>query len=579
MRILVAKTAGFCMGVRRAVEMALDAPSKHAEPIYTYGPLIHNPQVLELFEEKGISVLDAIPDQGEGTVLVRAHGVPPRTKQALKKAGFNVIDATCPRVIKVQTIIRMHAKKGYASIIVGDKDHPEVIGLLGYAGEKGHVVGTHAELVALPVFDRAIVVAQTTQNTSFFREIKAWCETQRPHYKVFDTICDSTEKRQQEVDRMSRQVDAIVVVGGHTSGNTRRLAEIVRQTGKPAYHVETEAELDLDALGKKRRIGITAGASTPNWVTKRIFRTIEAIPTKRSVGWRGLFFKIQRTLLLTNIYVALGAGCLGYAGTILQGLKPDALLTLIAFLYVLAMHTLNHLTGTQADRYNDPDRAGFYRRNRTGLTLLALSAGASGLLAAYAIGPLPFLALLAMSILGLSYNLTLLPEGLKDRFKYRRIRDLPGSKTILIAVAWGIVTSIFPALAVTGKIGFSSLLVFVWSMCVVFVRTAFFDVLDMQGDRIVGKETIAVLLGEKRSMHLLMSLMLVGLALLPLGCALQLISPLGILLVAGPLLTMLILKAYGQGYLLPGVQLEFLVDTPFPVTGLIALLWSLVTGI
>ncbi len=360
MKIIVAKTAGFCMGVRRAVEMALDAPGKHPQPIYAYGPLIHNPQVLKLFEEKGISILHEIPDQGAGTVLVRAHGVPPETKQALRKAGFHVIDATCPRVIKVQTIIRMHAKQGYASIIIGDRDHPEVIGLLGYAGEMGYVVGSQSELEALPVFDQAIVVAQTTQSTRFFRDVKAWFGRKFPHYKVFDTICDSTEKRQQEAYQMARQVDALVVVGGHASGNTNRLAEIVEQTGKPAYHVETEAELDLEALGNTHSIGITAGASTPNWVTKRVFRALEAIPVQQAAGWRGLFFKLRRVLLLTNIYVALGAGCLCFTCTKLQGIRPSPLLVLIAFLYVLSMHTLNHLTGTQADRYNDPDRAAFY---------------------------------------------------------------------------------------------------------------------------------------------------------------------------------------------------------------------------
>ncbi|UCH20437.1 MAG: 4-hydroxy-3-methylbut-2-enyl diphosphate reductase, partial [Deltaproteobacteria bacterium] len=160
MKILIAKTAGFCMGVRRAVEMVMDAPHEYEEPICTFGPLIHNSQVLALLEEKGICTLNAIPSQGSGTVLVRAHGVPPQAKQNLKNAGFKVIDATCPRVIKVQTIIRKHARKNYASIIVGDKDHPEVIGLLGYAGEKGHVVGSLEELNALPAFDKAIIVAQ-----------------------------------------------------------------------------------------------------------------------------------------------------------------------------------------------------------------------------------------------------------------------------------------------------------------------------------------------------------------------------------------------------------------------------------
>jgi len=153
------------MGVRRAVEMVLDAPDHHANPIFTYGPLIHNPQVLHLLQSKDITVLNGIPDRATGTILIRAHGVPPTTKQKLKEADFNVIDATCPRVIKVQTIIRKHAKKDYASIIIGDKDHPEVVGLLGYARNQGYVVDSMDELEALPAFDNAIIVAQTTQNT------------------------------------------------------------------------------------------------------------------------------------------------------------------------------------------------------------------------------------------------------------------------------------------------------------------------------------------------------------------------------------------------------------------------------
>ena len=244
MKILIAKTSGFCMGVRRAVEMVLDAPDQNTNPIFTFGPLIHNPQVLSLLKSKDINVLDEIPSRGSGTVLIRAHGVPPTTKENLKQANFNVIDATCPRVIKVQTIIRKHAKKGFAAIIIGDKDHPEVIGLLGYAREKGFVVGSMSELEALPDFENAIVVAQTTQNTEFFDSVKTWVATRHPHYKVFNTICDSTTRRQAEVKRLAESVDAVIVVGGRNSGNTRRLAEIARETGKPAYHIETEEDLD-----------------------------------------------------------------------------------------------------------------------------------------------------------------------------------------------------------------------------------------------------------------------------------------------------------------------------------------------
>ncbi|HDI59670.1 MAG TPA: 4-hydroxy-3-methylbut-2-enyl diphosphate reductase, partial [Desulfobacteraceae bacterium] len=310
MKLVIAKTAGFCMGVRRAVEMVLSAPGRCEGPIYTYGPLIHNPQVLEMLREKGIFVLGQIPAQGTGTVLIRAHGVPPETRRQLEEAGFTVIDATCPRVIKVQSIIRKHAGQGYATLIVGDRDHPEVVGLLGYAGASGRVVSRMADLEALPAFERAIIVAQTTQNKNFFDAVRQWAAAHHPHYKVFDTICDSTARRQEEVRRLAEEADALVVVGGRSSGNTRRLAEIAAASGKPTVHVETEAELDADLLAGARSVAVTAGASTPNWIIKRVCRRLETLPVESGGTWSHFCYHLQQTLLRTNTYVAVGAGSL-----------------------------------------------------------------------------------------------------------------------------------------------------------------------------------------------------------------------------------------------------------------------------
>jgi 4-hydroxy-3-methylbut-2-enyl diphosphate reductase len=581
MKILLAKTAGFCMGVRRAVELVMDVPATPEDPIHTFGPLIHNAQVLALLREKGICILDAVPDRGTGTVLIRAHGVPPETKQGLKNAGFKVVDATCPRVIKVQTIIRKHAKKNYASIIVGDKDHPEITGLLGYSRDRGYVVGSLEELEALPEFDKAIIVAQTTQNTRLFDSVKTWAQ-KFPHYKVFDTICDSTERRQAEVKRLADSVDAVIVVGGRNSGNTRRLFEIAKQAGKPAYHIETEADLesfDTDSLAAAQHIGITAGASTPNWIIKRVYRALEAMPYKRGQGWRRAFFNLQRGLLLTNIYVSLGAGCLSYACTKLLEIGHYFPHVIMAILYVQSMHILNHLTAKKSDQYNDPDRAAFYNKHKIFLTFLALTAGSIGLVIAFTIGPTPFVVLLAMSILGLSYNLRIVPE----RFafvRYRRIRDIPGSKTILIAIAWGIVTSLFPPLSISAQIDTGTFLVFVWSTGMVFVRTAFFDILDMQGDRIVGMETIPILMGEKRSMRLLKSILALTLVIVLTSSFFGLISGLGFGLTICPIFLFLVIMIYEKGHLIPGIRLEFLVESLFVLAGIITVLWSVIpTGL
>jgi len=564
------------MGVRRAVEMVLDAPDQNTNPIFTYGPLIHNPQVLHLLKSKEITVLDEIPSRGGGTVLIRAHGVPPAIKEKLKEVNFTVIDATCPRVIKVQTIIRKHAKKGYAAIIIGDKDHPEVIGLLGYARDKGFVAGSLQELEALPDFENAIIVAQTTQNTRFFESVKNWAATKHPHYTVFNTICDSTERRQAEIKRLAESVDAVIVVGGRNSGNTRRLAEIARESGKPTYHIESEADLDnidSDALVAARHIGITAGASTPNWVIKKVYRALEALQVKRAQSWRQVLFGLQRALLLTNIYVSLGAGCLSYASLKLQGFSQLFPYVLISMLYVQSMHILAHLTGSKADQYNDPERANFYRKYKILLTLLALASGSAGLVIAFTLGLFPFLLLLALSLLGLSYNRRIVPSRIFSG-KYRRLRDLPGSKTVMIAVAWGIVTALLPPLSLADKAHWVTVLIFLWAAGIVFVRTAFFDILDMQGDRIVGKETIAILLGEKPSLHLLKIMLLILIAALLLLSSFHFISYLGFVLVASPITLLFLLSVYEKGVLLPSVKLEFLVETNFVLAGGIAFLWS-----
>jgi 4-hydroxy-3-methylbut-2-enyl diphosphate reductase len=187
-------------------------------------------------------------------------------------------------------------------------------------------------------------------------------------------------------------------------------------------------------------------------------------------------------------------------------------------------------------------------------------------------GLMPFLFLLVMSIMGLSYNLRLIPDCFTS-VRYRRIRDIPGSKTILIALAWGIVTSLFPFLSVSGEIDAGSALVFIWSTSIVFARTAFFDILDMQGDRIVGKETIAILLGEKGSLRLLKGMLIITIVLLFLSSAFHIISSLGFILAVTPISMFLLFSAYERGYMLPSIRLEFLVESHFILAGIITLLW------
>jgi 4-hydroxy-3-methylbut-2-enyl diphosphate reductase len=259
---------------------------------------------------------------------------------------------------------------------------------------------------------------------------------------------------------------------------------------------------------------------------------------------------------------------------LLQQLPVSLSALSVAVLYVMSMHILNHLTSRAEDRYNDPNRERFYIQHKWMLTLLALSAGALGLVSAFQLGLMPFWTLLVMSLLGLSYNLRLIPTGVLPKWPYRRIRDLPGSKTILIALAWGVVTAGLPALAAAEGQWLSGVLAVVWAAAIAFNRTAFFDILDMQGDRIVGKETIALLLGHQRLLRLLAIITAVLAGILLVAGGLGLFSSLAYIVLMGPLLLWFLIKMHERGKILSGMRLEFMVESVFVLTGVMAFVYG-----
>ncbi len=515
MKISIARTAGFCMGVRRAVDMVLDASNKAQKPIFTYGPLIHNPQVLEMLESKQIFRMDTIPESGKGIALIRAHGVPPEDEKALSDAGFTVVNATCPRVVRVQVIIEKYAKKGFDTIILGEDKHPEVIGLLGYAGGKGHTIASIDELDALPKFEKAVVVAQTTQNTRLFEQVKAWCYSHAPHYEIFDTICDSTEKRQNEVRELAKNHDAVIVVGGKFSGNTKRLAQVAAETGKVSMHIEEASEIDYKSLSHARAIAITAGASTPSWIISDTCRQVEqAFRKKRPM--LAMLMAVTAVLMRTNLLLAVGAAAMTWGTAMMSGLPTPLVPSVIAMLYILSMQIMNNMMTIRSDTYNKPDRAAFYKNNMVWLLLVAFLSGMAGLYLAWTRGALYFWVLFIMSLLGMSYNRTVFPSLLSGLSGHRisRIKDVPASKTVLIAAAWGIVTTLLPGIAYGCARGLT-LISFIFATGIVFSRTAFVDILAIQGDRIAGKETLPILIGRKKSLALI-QYALGGTTILPL---------------------------------------------------------------
>ncbi len=563
MKVIVAETGGFCMGVKRAMDMILKATQENPgdDIICTFGPLIHNRQVLEMLSKKGVRVVESSEECAGKTVLIRAHGIPPDQRKKLKSVAKKLLDATCPRVARVQALIRRHARKGYLPIIVGDPEHAEVRGLMGYSEGKGIVINKVEDVADLPDTEKVLVVAQTTQNEKTFNEIVDAIKEKYKNVEVYNTICGSTHQRQEEVKRMANKVDAMVVVGGYHSGNTIRLAEIARQCGLPTFHVETEKELDVEKLASFETIGVTAGASTPSWMIRRVVEVLESFTHKDSALYHHALFKCLRMLLNVNVVVSCGAGILSYVAASIAGSVRSFPFALMSALYVFAMHTINRYTDKASLRLREPEQAAFYEKWYVPLCSTSALAVLLSLYIAYLGGKLVFFLMFLISTLGLLYNVPIIRSDKNILSHINKLKDIPGSKTLFVAGAWGAVTSIIPDIA-QGTFSFlASSYAFLLISLMVYVRTAIFDLLDIQGDTIVGKETIPVFIGESKTKYLLGGLIVLTIVLVATGTLTEVVTGYTWCIIPSVIVLAACLLIYRNRILLPGTLFEALVES------------------
>jgi 4-hydroxy-3-methylbut-2-en-1-yl diphosphate reductase len=263
LKIIVSDSAGFCWGVERALEMTLEAAEEAAAPVRTLGPLIHNPGVIAELQKRGVAVAHDPADCTRGTVILRSHGVSKEMRERLRESPVDVVDATCPFVVAAQRKAAKLRDDGYAVVILGERDHPEVLGIRSYAGENSLVVESPEDLPSRLPSRRIGVVVQTTQSQERLSELVSHLARRVRELRVYNTICSATEQRQAAAIKMASEVDAVIVVGGKDSGNTRRLAELCSAKQPRTYHVEAAPEIQAGWLEKCRSVGITAGASTP----------------------------------------------------------------------------------------------------------------------------------------------------------------------------------------------------------------------------------------------------------------------------------------------------------------------------
>lgn len=276
MKIILAKQAGFCFGVKRATHMAFEAAGKDPKT-YTLGPIIHSPQVVGKLESLGIHALDSLDGIESGTIIIRSHGVELKEINEAQQKQLDIVDATCPFVKKAQEHVKDLSEEGYGVVVVGDADHPEVQGIVSYGGEKVFVVACGEDVKKLPKMKKIGVVAQTTQSFENLKHVVCECLLRGGEIRVFNTICDATAVRQEEAKELAGQVDCMLVVGGFNSANTRRLLEVCAELQPHTYHIETAVEINPVWFMGAERVGVTAGASTPKWIIDEVMNKIEEL--------------------------------------------------------------------------------------------------------------------------------------------------------------------------------------------------------------------------------------------------------------------------------------------------------------
>lgn len=550
--VTVAKSAGFCPGVKRAIDKVLELEAAGKKPVYTIGPLIHNKQVTDMLAAKQITSIDRPQDAADksGVLVIRAHGITPQFQQEVQSCGMEVVDATCPLVKHAQNIIAQYAEQGYHTVIVGDGGHAEVIGLLGYTQGKGVVVSGPEEAARLPHFDKVNVVSQTTQKESVFYETAEEIKKHADECQISNTICQPTKDRQKETIELAKSADLVIVVGGRHSANTARLALLCKGLAPAVLHVETEDELEAAPVTHAKKIFITAGASTPNWVIDRVAARVRELRKPNATSrLSGLAGKIWRFLVRNCFYTAFAASALTYVCMRLEGVPADSRLLAFSWLFVYALTAFNRAAEAEPGQ------------NRRFLTAAAILSGL------FATGTA-----LLLNGGALTLCLLFLAAGFAYPFRHLlklQLLSLPGTKDIVTALGWAFTCALLPAYEHGLLLRKASYLAIFYTILLVFMRSVTLGFTSANKDLIIGRESFYKAFGMKKTKWAVTLILLALTAALATLLTLTWKPALVEMLLIGHLYTVFIVIYYYSKSSTRSVKDETLIDGQFFV------LWAL----
>ncbi|MDR0735196.1 MAG: 4-hydroxy-3-methylbut-2-enyl diphosphate reductase [Elusimicrobiota bacterium] len=475
--VYVAPGAGFCPGVKKAIDRVLELEAAGKKPIYTIGPLIHNKQVSDNLEAKGITAIETPREARDknGVLVIRAHGVTPNFQNEIEALGMQVIDATCPLVKKAHKVIEEYAAQGYDTVIIGDAGHAEVTGLLGYTRGRGAVAANAEEAGKLPRFAKVNVVAQTTQKEEIFYEAAEVIKAKAGVCRISNTICEPTKQRQRETIENAQTADFVIVVGGRHSANTARLSKLCGELCPKVMHVESAAEIRAEDIASPRKIFITAGASTPNWVIEEVAARVRNL-RKRRISPPALIEAAWAFIIRSAVYASFASVCLAYVCVKLQNARADAGVFALAGFFVFTLTAFNR------------EESVAYFKSKKYYFAAAVLGAAAVLAAAFRHNIYVWAPTLLFLAMGLAYPF---------RNKIKLLSALPGAKDILTALGWCFVCVYAPLAAQGAAFGKSSVLALAYGFLLVFTRSVILSIGAEYKDMMLGKESFYKAFGIK----------------------------------------------------------------------------------
>jgi len=501
-KIIVARHAGFCPGVKKAIDMALELARNRKQPIYTLGPLIHNRQVIETLEEKNIKAINDISQikDSNSILVIRAHGIPQSEEEKLRATSMEIIDATCPLVKKVHSNIFDYSQKGYETIIVGDKDHTEVIGLMSYAKDICHIISGPDEAKKLPFIKKANIVAQTTQEETIFNACVEVLRDKTDELIISNTICAPTKERQKETIEFAKDCDLVIVVGGRNSANTQRLFKICSKITKEAIHIEKDDELPSDALNNRRNVFITAGASTPNWMIEKVLEKVRDLSKKEKSFLAEKLTFLGKLFVTGSLYTAISAMALTYICMKLESVEMDIRLIILSGLFVASLHIINRME-EKGSVVPDSAQKFLFIRFKSAVKLIGILFGIVSIIISAFFGIKIFILTALFWLAGIFYPYKTL-AGLN------KFPDFPASKDIVTAFGWSFVCAGLPAIDGETLIYKSTQLAVLFALLLVFMRSVLLGISNVHNDMIVGNENFYKAAGPKLT-YLIVSLIFI----------------------------------------------------------------------